>query len=117
MILVFVLGIDFKTAAEMRHALCSGKRILENHTLKGGVRAGNFTEISGIDSIENCTVLCCREKSCEMAILLNGVCFVGNCANKHMCRTVRVPSRANFVSHLGFKVGLEEFKEQGEIIV
>ena len=117
MILVFVLGIDFKTAAEMRHALCSGKRILENHTLKGGVRAGNFTEISGIDSIENCTVLCCREKSCEMAILLNGVCFVGNCANKHMCRTVRVPSRANFVSHLGFKVGLEEFKEQGEISV
>lgn len=100
----------------MRHTLCSGKRIIENHTLKGGVRAGNFTEISGIDSIENCTALCCREKSCEIAMLLNGVCYVGKCVNKEMCTSVRVPSRANFVSHLGFKVGPEDMKELGEVL-
>ena len=97
----------------MRHTLCSGKRILANHAINGGLEAGNFTEISGIDSIENCTVLCCREKRCEMAMLLNGVCFVGNCWNKEKCKPIRLASKAGIVSHLGFKIGLEDKALQG----
>ena len=110
-------GIDDKTANEMRHTLCSGKRILANHAINGGLEAGNFTEISGIDSIENCTVLCCREKRCEMAMLLNGVCFVGNCWNKEKCKPIRLASKAGIVSHLGFKIGLEDERLQEKHLI
>ena len=99
----------------MRHTLCSGKRILRNHAIHGGLKAGNFTEIYGIDSIENCTVLCCREKRCEMAVLLNGVCFVGNCRDEEDCRPVRLASKSGVVSHLGFKIGLEYNALQGRL--
>jgi hypothetical protein len=107
------LGIDDKTANDMRHTLCSGKRILKNHAIHGGLKAGNFTEISAIDSIENCTVLCCREQRCEMAMMLNGVCFVGNCRNKEKCKPVKLASKAGMVSHLGFKIPLEDETLQG----
>lgn len=112
-LLFYFTGIDYKTANEMRHTLCSGKRILKNHAIHDGTGAGNFTEISGIDSIENCTIMCCREKNCEMAMLLNGVCFVGNCWDKHKCKPVKLASKVGLVSHLGFKIGVEDEKQQG----
>lgn len=101
------LGLDDKTANEMRHALCSRKVVLKNHVIPGGLSMGNFTKIPGIYNIENCTSLCCGEKLCEMAMLLNGVCFVGSCWNKEKCRPMRLTSKAGIRSHLGFKIGFE----------
>ena len=37
-----------------------------NHTLKGGLRAGNFSMLASVDDIEVCAALCCEEKYCDL---------------------------------------------------
>ena len=37
-----------------------------NHTLKGGLRAGNFSMLASLDDIEVCAALCCEEKYCDL---------------------------------------------------
>ena len=50
-----------------------------------------------------------------MTVLLNGVCFVGNCWNEEesLCKPVRLATKSGIVSHIGFKIGLEYNALQG----
>ena len=46
-----------------------------NHTLKGGLRAGNFSMLASVDDIEVCAALCCEEKYCDLGKKILKFCF------------------------------------------
>lgn len=49
-----------------RYPRCKRSHIMYNHTLKGGLRAGNFSMLAAVDDIEVCAALCCEEKYCDL---------------------------------------------------
>jgi len=52
-----------------RYPRCKRSHIMYNHTLKGGLRAGNFSMLAEVDDIEVCAALCCEEKYCDLGRL------------------------------------------------
>jgi hypothetical protein len=67
---------------------CTRSHILYNHTVLGGLRAGNFTKIAEVDSIETCAALCCAENTCDLALMLGNNCYAGDCASKELCKPI-----------------------------
>ncbi|EDO45526.1 predicted protein [Nematostella vectensis] len=67
---------------------CTRSHILYNHTVQGGLRAGNFTKIAEVDSIETCAALCCAEETCDLALMLGENCYAGDCASRELCKPI-----------------------------
>ena len=94
-----------------RYPRCSRSHILHNHTLKGGLRAGNFSVISQVDSIENCAAICCNERNCDLALMLGEVCYIGDCANTELCVPVPVYPNTSLPSQIAFIVNPRKASE------
>ena len=92
---------------------CTRSQILYNHTLLGGLRAGNFTEIAEVDSIETCAALCCAEQTCDLALLLGENCYAGDCASKELCIPVPVNQMANRGSRIAYITSRKKVEEPG----
>lgn len=92
---------------------CTRSHILYNHTLLGGLRAGNFTQIAEVDSIETCAALCCAEQTCDLALLLGENCYAGDCASKELCIPVPVNQAANKGSQMAYITSRKKVEEQG----
>lgn len=92
---------------------CTRSHILYNHTLLGGLRAGNFTEIAEVDSIETCAALCCAEQTCDLALLLGENCYAGDCASKELCIPVPVHQMANRGSRIAYITSRKKVEEPG----
>jgi len=74
-----------------RYPRCKRSHIMYNHTLKGGLRAGNFSMLASVDDIEVCAALCCEEKYCDLALMIGDNCYAGDCASPELCSAVPVP--------------------------
>ena len=61
--------------------------------MKGGLKAGNFTDVGTVESIDSCTRLCCVSERCNLAMLINGHCFLVNCFSKELCKTVKTETK------------------------
>lgn len=77
-----------------RYPRCKRSHIMYNHTLKGGLRAGNFSMLASVDDIEICAALCCEEKYCDLALMIGDNCYAGDCASPDLCSAVPVPPGA-----------------------
>ena len=104
LILIIFLSIDLTLdqTESKRYPRCSRSHILHNHTLKGGLRAGNFSVISQVDSIENCAAICCNEENCNLALMLDEVCYIGDCANADLCDPLPVLEGSRRTSQIAF---------------
>ena len=96
------LDLTLDQTESKRYPKCSRSHILHNHTLKGGLRAGNFSVISQVDSIENCAAICCNEENCDLALMLDEVCYIGDCANTDLCVPVPVFEGSRRTSQIAF---------------
>jgi hypothetical protein len=96
------LDLTLDQSDSKRYPRCSRSHILHNHTLKGGLRAGKFSVISQVDSIENCAAICCNEKNCNLALMLDEVCYIGDCANADLCVPVLVLEDSKRTSQIAF---------------
>ena len=92
---------------------CTRSHILYNHTLLGGLRAGNFTHIAEVDSIETCAALCCAEQTCDLALVLGENCYAGDCASKELCVPVPVHPTANKGSQIAYITSRKKVEEPG----
>ena len=72
---------------------CTETEAEEGVTLKGGLKAGNFTDVGTVESIDSCTRLCCVSERCNLAMLINGHCFLVNCFSKELCKTVKTETK------------------------
>ena len=57
-------------------------------TLKGGLKAGDFTDTGKVGSIKECYATCCQQSSCNLAFMLGQNCFAVKCYNKDLCSTI-----------------------------
>ncbi|KAJ7382458.1 hypothetical protein OS493_034618 [Desmophyllum pertusum] len=92
---------------------CTRSHILYNHTLLGGLRAGNFTHLAEVDSIETCAALCCAEQTCDLALVLGENCYAGDCASKELCVPVPVKPTANRSSQIAYITSRKKVEEPG----
>ncbi|XP_066922324.1 uncharacterized protein [Clytia hemisphaerica] len=74
-----------------RYPRCKRSHIMYNHTLRGGLRAGNFSMLATVDDIEVCAALCCEEKYCDLALMIGDNCYAGDCTSPELCSAVPVP--------------------------
>jgi len=68
--------------------MCKNSDIKYNSTLKGGIKAGNFTDLGKIAEMSTCIRLCCGRKDCDVALMLEANCYAVNCYNEDLCQPV-----------------------------
>ena len=69
---------------------CFQTSVENNVTLKGGLRAGNFTAVGHVENIDACARLCCVREDCDLALMVNRHCFMVRCLKKEQCRSTPV---------------------------
>ena len=57
-------------------------------TLKGGLKAGDFTDVGKVGRLSDCYDICCRSKKCDLAFMLGQNCFNVKCYNRDLCKTI-----------------------------
>lgn len=67
---------------------CPAVKPLTKVTLKGGLKAGDFTDTGKVGSIKECYATCCQQSSCNLAFMLGQNCFAVKCYNKDLCSTI-----------------------------
>jgi len=72
---------------------CTESEAEEGVTLKGGMGAGNFTDVGTVESLDSCTRLCCVSEKCDLAMLIKGRCFLVDCFSEDLCKTVKTETK------------------------
>lgn len=67
---------------------CPAVKPLTKVTLKGGLKAGDFTDTGKVGSIKECYETCCQHPTCNLAFMLGQNCFSVKCYNKDLCSTI-----------------------------
>ena len=92
---------DFLTFFAVHHAVeiedpstkeelhCTQSPILTNVTLRGGVKAGKFSDMGDVEGMHMCTALCCGRKSCDLAFMIGTTCIAVDCYSEELCQAVR----------------------------
>ncbi len=57
-------------------------------TLKGGLKAGDFTDVGKVGKLSDCYDICCRSEKCDLAFMLGQNCFSVKCYNQDLCQTI-----------------------------
>lgn len=68
--------------------ICKNSPIYLNSTLKGGYRAGNYTNLGRVSDMSECVRLCCDNSRCNAALMLESNCFFVECKNADGCLPV-----------------------------
>ena len=56
-------------------------------TLKGGLQAGDFTDVGKVSNLGQCYDICCQQEKCDLAFMLGQNCFSVQCKDKKLCGT------------------------------
>ncbi|XP_028404371.1 uncharacterized protein LOC114527010 [Dendronephthya gigantea] len=92
---------------EKKSGSCKAVKLMKDVTLSGGKSAGKFTEHGQVDSMDKCVEFCCKDKKCNMVLLLGKACYSVACKNKKSCGTSPAPP-SNFVPKLAIVRPVEE---------
>lgn len=55
-------------------------------TLRGGIKAGNFTDKGVVKNMEECSAFCCADEQCNAAFLIRDNCFLVACKDYDSCK-------------------------------
>ena len=69
--------------------LCKNSPIYLNSTLKGGFKAGNYTDFGRVADMNQCIKLCCGNSKCHVALMLEQNCFFVECHDEDGCLPVK----------------------------
>ena len=67
---------------------CPKMNPLTKVTLKGGLQAGDFTDVGKVKDLPQCYDICCQQPTCDLAFMLGQNCFSVQCKDKKQCGTV-----------------------------
>lgn len=68
---------------------CTQSPILKNVTLRGGIKAGNFSDLGDEKNMHMCIALCCERKTCDLAFMIGGTCIAVDCFSEELCQAVK----------------------------
>jgi hypothetical protein len=71
--------------------ICKSNVISYDVTLRGGRHAGKYKAFGPVDDMEECIRVCCMQKFCDLAFVINGTCFTVRCHTEEGCQEVRSP--------------------------
>ena len=77
----------FTESWESRHN-CTSSEQRQNVTLRGGLNAGRFKDNGKVANAQQCVEFCCKERHCDLALMLLDNCFTVRCHNRHLCESV-----------------------------
>ena len=67
---------------------CAKMNPLSKVTLKGGLQAGEFTDVGKVTNLAQCYDVCCQQENCDLAFMLGQNCFSVQCKDKRLCTTI-----------------------------
>lgn len=83
----FILQVQLQEKSSTKHT-CPAMEALDKVTLKGGLQAGDFTDVGKVNNLEQCYNICCQQENCDLAFMLAQNCFSVQCKDKTLCTTV-----------------------------
>ena len=78
--------------------VCKNSQIFYNATLKGGYQAGNYTNFGKVANMSACVRLCCGNKDCDVALMLENNCFAVVCKDSNNCLPVHAKSTTSLAA-------------------
>lgn len=70
---------------------CKAIKRMKDVTLTGGKSAGKFEEHGAVDSMDTCLDFCCKNKKCNLVLMLGKMCYTVQCKDKKSCQTLAAP--------------------------
>ena len=97
-----------------RSGRCKFGDVLNHTAFVGGLRAGNFTNKGQVTTMETCQDLCCKQQSCDVAVMMKHTCFLVACKTMELCK-----ARQAQLQHFSLLLSYRDRKaeEEGKIIV
>ena len=71
--------------------ICKSNVISYDVTLRGGKYAGKYKAFGPVNDMAECIRVCCMERYCDLAFMINGTCFTVRCHTEEACQEVRSP--------------------------
>lgn len=87
LILYATVSVEDPSTQEELH--CTQSPILKNVTLRGGIKAGNFSDLGDEKNMHMCIALCCERKTCDLAFMIGGTCIAVDCFSEELCQAVK----------------------------
>lgn len=82
-----------------KHKHCIFSRTYTKTTFIGGLKAGTFTNKGVVTSIGICKGMCCKDKKCDVAVMMKNACFLLACKSQELCK----PRKAH-LDHFALKL-------------
>ena len=80
---------------------CHARRVLRKVTLRSGLKSGDFSDYGQVSDIDTCVKHCCRQKTCDVSLLLNNHCYTLHCYKPELCKIIPAP-HSQLESQLAF---------------
>ena len=78
--------------------MCKNSQVFYNSTLRGGYKAGNFTDLGKVPNTSACVRLCCGDKNCDAAFMLEKNCYAVACLQEDLCTPVHAKKSGALIS-------------------
>ena len=78
---------------------CNKGDVIKDVTLKGGKSSGKFNDKGDVKNMDECTDLCCKDSTCNVAFMLGKTCYTVACKSKELCEHSSAPP-SNFKPRL-----------------
>jgi len=78
--------------------VCKNSQLFYNTTLKGGYTAGNYTNFGKVSNMSACVRLCCGNKDCDVALMLENNCFAVACRDSNNCLPVHAKTTTSLTA-------------------
>lgn len=85
--------------------------IIYNHTLVGGINAGDFREHGRKDNMQDCMSHCCAEEDCDLSFMIDQDCYTVKCIKPELCKT-RMAKSTSFLPQIAFKIKQQSSQPQ-----
>ena len=108
-------AVEPKTSAKTgdKNAQCIVGDIEYDVTLGGGINAGLYTEQGEVGDMMNCVDLCCKQRKCNVAMVIKDICYTVACYDPQKCASVPV-RRIQYHPKLVHVKRLEEVKQRDQ---
>ena len=81
-------NVDGRKSPHNQLSICQHTDINHGMTVRGGFRAGKFTEHGILPDVGSCVERCCESLSCDLALVIADSCFTLKCDSKELCEMV-----------------------------
>ena len=99
-------------------ATCSKGLTIDTVILNGGMSSGDVTQYKNVKNMHGCLEKCCATTKCDLAYLIDNVCYIVRCFSKALCkiRPVETPGIKSEITYIQ-RNGIEMFDTKHDAMV